>query len=140
MTDKETGDASKLGLVGSFRRVLIVEDNDILLRHLVHAFESWQIEVVTAGTVAQATSLLAPPVDLLLADVRLPDATSHVLFERALRLESRPLLIAISGRASPAQAFELAKLGVQLYLAKPFSKPQLAQSIRAALDSRTQHA
>lgn len=53
-----------------------------------------------------------------------------------LRMPSRPLVIAISGRASAVEAFELAKAGVHAFLPKPFSKAELAHCVRRALDQR----
>lgn len=123
-------------LEGCFGRALIVEDNPIILRYMAGAFASWGTQVVEARSVEAAMARLSSPLDLIIADVCLPDGTTRGLFEQAMRLPSRPLVIAISGRASAAEAFELAKVGVHSFLAKPFSKPELARCIRHALDLR----
>jgi DNA-binding NtrC family response regulator len=123
-------------LDGCFRRALIVEDNPIILSYITAAFASWGTQVDQACSVEAGITLLVPPLDLIIADVCLPDGTTSALFELALRLQPRPLAIAISGRASAAEAFELAKVGVHSFLAKPFSKPQLVRCIRHALEQR----
>ena len=133
----EAARAGAVELDGRFDRALIVEDNPILLRYLSSALIGWGTRVVRAGSIDAATGLLAPPLDLVIADVWLPDGTSRALFDRALALRPQPLVIAISGRASAREAFELAKAGVHSFLAKPFAKPDLARCLRQALEQRS---
>jgi DNA-binding NarL/FixJ family response regulator len=70
--------------------------------------------------------------DLVVTDVRLPDGTGHEVVKRAARLHSRPFIVAMSGKASSTEAFELARAPVRLYLEKPFSVNELAERIGAA--------
>jgi DNA-binding NtrC family response regulator len=133
--DAEEGGSGDLQ--GCFACVLLVEDNPIILRYMAGAFAGWGARVIQARSVEVAMTRLSMPLDLLIADVCLPDGTTRELLEQALRMPSHPVVIAISGRASPVEAFELAKAGVHAFLPKPFSKAELARCVRHALDKRS---
>jgi DNA-binding NarL/FixJ family response regulator len=123
-------------LTGRFFRVLVVEDNRVLRRALVRTVSRWAPEVVATASISEATSALATAVDLVISDVRLPDGKGHMVFEQALRLEPRPLLIAISGKATAVEAFELARLEVRAFVPKPFSELELERCVLRALEQR----
>ena len=87
------------------------------------------IEVVEAGTAHGALALLDPVPDLVICDVRLPDGSAIEVFQATIELLPEPLKIAISGAASPDEAFRLAQLGVRAYLPKPFTLDQLSETV-----------
>lgn len=89
-------------------------------------------QVLEAGTVAEARSLLSQPPGVLIVDVRLPDAPVFALLEEIVRLWPRPVVVAISGRASAEEAFRLARYGVRIYLEKPLSLDQLGEAVESA--------
>src|SRR5262245_3574793 len=110
--------------------VLIVEDSDALLEAMAGAVRQLGAQVLEAATSARAIELLAERAfDLVIADICLPDGSAHALFEATCRLAPEPLKIAISGKASAEQAFELAQVGVRAYLAKPFWLKDLREAI-----------
>jgi two-component system response regulator RegA len=128
---------------GRFRQVLIAEDNSVLNASLARLVASWGAQVARADTLAQALQLIqksaaASVLDLIISDIRLPDGSGEVIFERALRLPHVPLLVAVSGRASAREAFALAKLGVHTFVEKPFNSRTLEQAISDALAHRAQ--
>lgn len=99
---------------------------------------SWDAEILEAGSVAEATALLSPPPDLIIADIRLPDGSARTVFREAARSWPRPTIVAISGKASAAEAFELGQMGVRAYLPKPLSLEDLAEAVDEAC-SRPPH-
>jgi two-component system response regulator RegA len=118
-----------------FDRVLVVEDDAALCAAIARIVSGWgELEVQQAATAAQARSLLAepPPPNLLIIDVRLPDETAFGVLEAARQLSPAPLVVAMSGKASPDEAFRLAQAGVRAYLPKPFSIQDLASTVEAA--------
>ncbi len=119
-----------------FAHVVILEDNDLMRRALTRALSGWDCEVREAGALCEAGPAVAAPLDLLIADVRLPDGTSHPIFAQASRIAPLPLMIAISGEASAAEGFELARLGAHAFLPKPFTHAQLERCIAQALELR----
>jgi DNA-binding NtrC family response regulator len=114
-------------------RVLIVEDNVPLRTAIAALLRDSGAEVLEAGTERDAIALLNPPPDLIICDVYLPDGSALKILETALHLSPEPVKIAVSGHASAEEAFQLAKLGVLAYLAKPFSLAELSGTIERVL-------
>ena len=56
------------------------------------------------------------------------------MLEEAAKLLPKPLLVAISGRASAAEAFRLGQIGVRAYLPKPLSLLDLSEAVESALE------
>jgi DNA-binding NtrC family response regulator len=114
----------------SLQCVLIVEDNDALRAAMAGMLRDRGAEVIEASTTAAAIASMRERIpDLVIADVCLPDGSALNVFEETQRLAPEPMKIGISGQASAEQAFELARVGVRAYLAKPFSLQQLRDEI-----------
>lgn len=114
-----------------------MEDDDPLRRSLERLMASWAIPTITARTVREARLMLTARPDLVITDVRLPDGNGQMVAEAASALSPAPLVAAMSGVASAAEAFDLAMAGVQIYLGKPFSASQLSAKIEEALQATT---
>jgi len=113
------------------RRVLVVEDNVPLRAAIARLARGWGARAIEAGSAREALALLSPPPDLIISDVRLPDESAFCVFEAASLLWPKPLAVAISGKASPDEAFRLAQMGVGAYLAKPMSLEELTAAVEA---------
>lgn len=122
-------------VASAFRRALVVEDDPVLRRSLARSLRGWGLETLEASNVKMASKMLRREPDLVVTDVRLPDGTGQEVVRRAARLRSRPFIVAVSGEASRAEAFELARAPVRLYLEKPFTMAELADRICAAVAS-----
>ena len=112
--------------------MLIVEDNGPLRSAIARRVRAWGSHPLEAGTAHEANALLAASPDLLVVDLHLPDELAFGVIEAAALLWPKPICVAISGRASPEQAFRLAQLGVRAYIEKPFSLDQLQHSVENA--------
>jgi len=121
-------------VIRKLERVMVVEDDVGLRSALARVLTNWGARVSEAGTASEAKALLAlgPPPNLLIVDVRLPDETAFEILELAARRSPAPIVIAMSGKASPEEAFLLAQKGVRAYLAKPVSIGQLEEAVRVA--------
>ncbi len=122
-------------MVHDLERVLVIEDDAALRAAIVRTVRGWGAsQLFEAGTAAEAREQLAavPPPDLVIIDVRLPDDSAFNVLDSAADLSPAPVIVAMSGKASPDEAFRLAQLGVRAYLAKPFSIQELADSVEAA--------
>jgi DNA-binding NtrC family response regulator len=121
-------------VIRKLERVLIIEDDAGLRSALARVLATWGAQVFEAGTASEARVLLAgPPPNLLIVDVRLSDETAFEILELAARRSPAPIVIAMSGKASPEEAFLLAQKGVRAYLAKPVSIGQLEEAVRVAM-------
>lgn len=121
-------------LPSEVRRVLVVEDDTSIREGVGRILRGWGAEVVLTGTVGEAKASLseAPPPDLILADVCLPDDPVFSVLEAAKSLSPAPIVVAMSGVASPDETFRLGHFGVRAYLPKPFDFRALASAIEEA--------
>lgn len=115
------------------RHVLIVEDDAALRRTLARIVRQWGAQVSEAGSVAEATPLLAERPNLLITDVALPDGDAFQLLELAMLSRPAPMSIAISGQTSTEDAFRLAQLGCLAFLEKPFAFDRFSERVERAL-------
>jgi DNA-binding response OmpR family regulator len=113
---------------------LVVEDHPSLLRSLVGSLEPWAERVVSAATVTDGLRLLRDErPELAVTDIRLPDGSGLEIARAAAARVPVTTVIAISGQATPDEAFRLAQLGVRSYLTKPLLFEDLAAAITHAL-------
>ena len=125
----------KLPVSRRYQSVLIVEDDAALRGALVRGLRAWtEADVAEASTAAAACTRLAerPTPDLVVIDVRLPDAPVFDVLDAARDLSPTPVVVAMSGKASPDEAFRLAQCGVRAYLPKPFSIEDMAAAVASA--------
>jgi len=120
------------------RRALLVEDDPALRRTLARSLRAWGVEVVEAGTAAEARRSLRARFDLILCDVRLPDGSGLVVVRQAGELRPAPVVIAMSGAASAAEGWDLARAGAIAFLEKPVSADALERAVNAAFASPPQ--
>jgi len=117
---------------GQLKRVLIVEDEVPLRSAIARRVADWGARPLEAGTAREAKAMLAAAPDLLIVDLHLPDEPAFSVIEAAAQLWPKPVCVAISGCASPEQAFRLAQLGVRAYIGKPFSLDELQHAVEIA--------
>jgi two-component system KDP operon response regulator KdpE len=125
-----TGDSL---LAGRPARVLVVDDQDQLLRALRINLRARQYEVLTASTgrEALATAAASPP-DAVILDLGLPDVDGISVIT-AIRTWSRAPIIVLSGRTSPGDKIGALDAGADDYVTKPFEMAELLARLRAAL-------
>jgi DNA-binding NarL/FixJ family response regulator len=91
------------------------------------------MQTLEAESVKDARQMLRREPDLVLTDLRLPDGNGDEVVRKAARLHKVPFIVAMSGQASPAEAFELARAPVRIYLQKPFTVAELVERINAVV-------
>jgi DNA-binding NtrC family response regulator len=129
-------------LVGS---ILLVDDEERLLKALSRALAAEGHEVSTARSVAEAQRLLAArPFDLLVVDNLMPHRTGLDLIRdlAATPETERPQIVMMTAHATVESAIEAMKLGALDYLQKPFEIDELLVVARRAVEHqrlRTQH-
>jgi two-component system, OmpR family, response regulator RegX3 len=109
-------------------RVLIVEDEDAIAEPLAEGLRREGFDVARAGTGADA--LAAPPVDVVLLDLRLPDRDGLDVC-RELRARSAVPIIVVTARGEEADRVVGLELGADDYVVKPFGLRELIARIRA---------
>ena len=126
--------------------VLLVDDEEKLVRNLGRALRDEGHEVATATNAADAQHLLSSrPFDVLVVDYRMPDRTGLELI-RDLSGQvpegDRPQILLMTAHATIANAIEAMRLGAFDYLQKPFEVEELIVSVGRAIEHqrlRTEH-
>jgi DNA-binding NtrC family response regulator len=126
--------------------VLLVDDEEAILRLLGRALREDGHEVVPAGRGREAARLLGHrDFDVLVVDDRMPDLTGLELIRELASSTTeaeRPQIVMMTGHATVESAIEAMKLGAFDYLQKPFEPDELLVVVRRALEHqrlRTQH-
>jgi PAS domain S-box-containing protein len=130
------GTASKAAK-GGHETVLIVEDNDALRAIIRKALREKGYRVFSARNSQDALALcgrLKERIDLLLADVVLPDLDGPELAKRLLEQRSGLKVAFMSGYPA-GMASQLVQLQDAAHIDKPFSPEQLLGFVRRALDA-----
>jgi DNA-binding NtrC family response regulator len=121
------------GSIHSLKRVLIVEDDRPLCTALSRVVQSWGAVTWETHTVGEARGFLAASPQLVIVDLWLEGESALPLVEEAAHHRPAPAVLAISGRASPEEAFRLGQLGVRAYLPKPLFHERLVEKVEEAL-------
>lgn len=115
-------------------QLMVVDDDRRLVEALTSALGPEVGEFRSCSDVASVPRVLDQWVpDVLVLDVSLPDGDAFDVMDVLDRGEAMPLVIAMSGMATPPQSFELAQRGVRGYLTKPFTVTELLQAIGRVL-------
>lgn len=114
-------------------RILIVEDDAILLSRLGSALARAGYGVVEAGSGVEAlAALVRRPVDVIVLDLGLPDLDGMDVIAGARAISEAPIVV-LSGRVLAAEKIAALDQGAKDYLAKPFDMDELLARIRVAL-------
>ena len=116
--------------------VLLVDDEEALLRHLGRALREEGHQVVTATSVAEAQRRLGEQgFDVLVADNLMPGETGlDLIRDLATAGADRPAVVMITAHASVESAIAAMKLGAFDYLQKPFEVEELVVAVGRALE------
>ncbi len=116
--------------------ILAVDDEPDLLDNISLALEAENYQVLTANDGVEALSVLkAHPIDLILADIAMPDMNGYQLYER---VRENPEWITIpfiflTARTMDSDIRYGKELGVDDYLAKPIRAADLIAVVRGKL-------
>jgi two-component system response regulator RegX3 len=108
--------------------LLVVEDEDTIAEPLVEGLRAEGFDVTRVATGQDA--LDAPPVDLVLLDVRLPDIDGFAVC-RELRARSDVPIIMVTAKGEEIDRVVGLELGADDYVVKPFGLRELVARIRA---------
>jgi len=115
--------------------VLLIDDDPLDMEAMRLLLESWDIDVVTSRSGADAMALLdRTPVDLLVSDVCMPGMTGQDVV-RVVR-ESHPGLpvVLITGHADIKTAVEAMKMGASDYVVKPPDPDEFKLTLERAME------
>ena len=118
-------------------RLLVVDDEPLLLRSLCETLrdEGHETSGSTRGRAA-LDILRAGGVDLLLADLAMPEMDGIALLREALRIDPGLVVIIMTGEGTIGSAVEAMRSGASDYILKPFKLGALRLALERGLSMR----
>jgi DNA-binding response OmpR family regulator len=116
--------------------VLLIEDEEVTRFAVAALLVQEGYLVLTAATGRDALGTMRQPlspIDVVILDVHLPDASGIDVCARLRELYPGIPVIVCTGVATPEEATELLRLGVHRYLQKPVSPDELLATVEASL-------
>ncbi len=118
-------------------RVLVVEDEAYVRDSLVEILRARGYEAEGTGSVADAIARLArAPVDMVLTDLRMPEAGGLELVRRVQASAAEVPVVVLTGHGTVASAVECLKAGASEYILKPADPEALDVALQKALAAR----
>ena len=117
--------------------VLVVDDEHLIRWSLEQQLRREGYGIVLAENGAQALQKAqAENPDLILLDVRLPDADGLEILERLRAADPEAVVIMITAHGGVESAVRAMKLGAHDYIIKPFAVEELKLTVKKALETR----
>ena len=115
-------------------KVLVVDDEAIVLKSCRMVLEAEGCEVISAASVDEALAILQQQVpDLLLIDVKMPIHNGMYLMRQVKEKRPGIPIIVMSGYATTETIQEAEDLGAATFLPKPFTPDELADTLKTVL-------
>lgn len=118
-------------------RILIVDDEDVVLDSCLQVFEGEDYEVATARDGKSGLAMVpefAP--DLILVDLKMPGISGFEVLETLHAADPTLVAIVITGYSTVGSAVEAMKKGAFDFLPKPFTPDELRVIARRGLERR----
>lgn len=114
-------------------KILIVEDENNIVRFLKALLEAGEYQVLTAGTVEEALMLFSSHLpDLVLLDLGLPDQDGSCFLQKIRQFSATPVLV-LSAREQESDKVRALDMGANDYVCKPFGSEELLARVRCLL-------
>jgi two-component system KDP operon response regulator KdpE len=119
------------------KKILIIEDDSVILKFLKLALETNHYEVLVAKQAAIGLNeVLNQSPDLVLLDLGLPDMDGMEVIKEIRKIGQTPIII-ISARGRESDKVSALDLGANDYVTKPFNIGEVLARIRVALRNQT---
>jgi DNA-binding NtrC family response regulator len=119
-------------------KVLIAEDEDITLKHLLSILQKEGYEVKGVGDGLSAMEKVEKEhFDAVIADIKMPGLTGIELLEKIKEKHLETEVIIITGYGSINSAVEAMRKGARDYITKPFDLDELLLKVKQIYDKKT---
>lgn len=119
------------------RRILIVDDDELIRKFLLDFFVDLNYEVVTAENGEDALRKFVPQgFDIVISDLVMPDMNGIELLKEMVAKDDKVLFFLITGYPTLETAVEAIKNGAYDYVVKPFNLEDLRIKVERALMTR----
>jgi two-component system KDP operon response regulator KdpE len=115
------------------RMVLVVDDEDRMVRFIRLNLEHDGFQVIEAGKGMQAVNIIREKLpDIVLLDVMLPDIDGYEVLKLIRQHNATPVIM-LTARGEEEDRIKGLELGADDYITKPFSPRELVSRIKAVL-------
>ena len=119
--------------------ILVVDDEPSVVRLCQRLLEKSGFQVVAATSASQALAILArQPVDLMLADIRMPELNGFQLVALARQHQPDLATVFMTGFGTVEVAITALRQGADALILKPFDNSELLETVRVALKENEQ--
>jgi two-component system C4-dicarboxylate transport response regulator DctD len=119
------------------QRVILVDDEPLILRACSQTLELAGVEVQAFETAEQALALAGRDFEgIVVTDVRLPGMDGLTLLARLRLVDPELPVVLITGHSDVAMAVQAMREGAYDFIPKPFASAHLVDVVRRALDKR----
>ncbi|MEZ5357429.1 MAG: response regulator [Candidatus Zixiibacteriota bacterium] len=116
-------------------KVLVVDDEQIVLDSVTKHLRKEDYTIVTVLTATEAVALLdSDPPDIILTDLMMPGIDGLELMKISKEKLPNTPIIMITGYATINTALQATQLGAFDYIAKPFTRSELQSVVKRAAD------
>jgi two-component system response regulator AtoC len=117
------------------RRVLVVDDEELIRWSLTERLRTDGHDIVEAGTAAEALARAEEGVDLVVLDYKLPDGDGVAVLKQLRDIDPDTLVIMLTAHKSVDIVVEAMKAGAFDYATKPFDLDDIALRVTRALET-----
>jgi formate/nitrite transporter len=115
-------------------RMLIIDDEDIVLESCRKVFTAEGFEVVTTDNPATGLKLISDSkFDVVLCDWKMPGFDGMDVVEEVDKRSPESAIVMISGFPSVGRATEAMKRGAMDYVSKPFTPEEISEAVKRAV-------
>jgi two-component system, NtrC family, response regulator PilR len=119
------------------KRILIVDDDELIRKFLLDFFIDLKFEVVTAENGTDALRKFVPQsFDIVISDLMMPDMTGIELLKELIAKDEKVLFFLITGYPTLETAVDAIKNGAYDYIVKPFNLEDLRIKVERAVMTR----
>lgn len=116
-------------------KLLVVEDEKIALKNLLHVLKKDGYDVTGAASGSAALALIESQVfDVVLTDLKMEKVDGMQVLKKCRERSFETEVIMITGYATPESAVEAMKQGAFYYIAKPFRLEEVRKVVGEALE------
>jgi DNA-binding NtrC family response regulator len=135
---KDEGEKKKVDAMGpeaNMKRILIVDDEQLLLQGLEKALRNDATEVTTAETAEAAlTEIAASPCQLCFLDVFLPDRYGTEILKEIMAISPKTKVIVMTAGVISNAMKEIIEKNAYMFIAKPFDLLQVRMLAKRGIE------
>lgn len=116
-------------------KILIVDDDSVVVHSCVRILEAEGIDTVVASSVDEGEELLkahkeTSPFSLILTDVKMPGKDGFAMIQQARKLQADIPILMMTGYLTSKTMERGRRFGADNYIAKPFTPDELILAIK----------